>query len=117
MIAAGAIGGSVTVFDAEDGKIRHVVSAHSFGLTTLAWRAGTSEFATGGRDGSIRLWNAVTGSELGRLEAGDSWVERVAWRAHGNRLATAAGKITSSVGQSRAALTFAFGPPEHNRRH
>jgi hypothetical protein len=36
MVAAGAIGGSVTVFDAEDGKIRHVVRAHTFGLTQYA---------------------------------------------------------------------------------
>jgi len=92
MVAAGAIDGSVTVFDAEDGKIRHVVRALTFGLTTLAWRPGTSEFATGGHDGNIRLWNAVTGSELGRLEAGDSWVERVAWQADGKVLATAAGR-------------------------
>jgi WD40 repeat protein len=92
MVAAGAISGSVTIFDARDGKIRHVMPAHTFGLTTLAWRPGTSEFATGGQDGNIRLWNAITRSEIGRLDGGDPWVERAAWRADGKVLATAAGR-------------------------
>ena len=36
MVAAGAVSGSVTIFDGGDGKIRHVMPVHIFGLTQYA---------------------------------------------------------------------------------
>jgi len=42
----------------------------------------TSEFlASGGQDGSVRLWNASGGRQIGELEtAPGAWVERVQWK-------------------------------------
>lgn len=55
-------------------------------------RPGTTEFSTIGHDGLIRHWNAANGNQLMQLESGATWGTRVAWKANGQRLASAAGK-------------------------
>jgi WD40 repeat protein len=93
MLAAGSVSGRVNIFDAQDGTLRHSLSAHAFGLAALAWRPGSSQFATAGQDGKVRLWNADDAREFACLEGGDAWVEHLAWRSDANELASAAGRI------------------------
>lgn len=93
MLAAGAVGGRVEIFDAESGTARHSLPAHAFGVTALAWRPGSSELVTAGQDGKVKLWDARGGREIACLEGGDQWVEHVAWRSNGKELATAAGRV------------------------
>jgi len=92
MLAAGSISGHVSIFDAQDGTLRHSLAAHAFGLTALAWRPGALQFATAGQDGKVRLWDADNAHQIVCLEGGDTWVEHLAWRSDGNELASAAGK-------------------------
>ena len=51
-------------------------------------RHGT-RLATAGNDGSTRIWDPETGTELTRLTGHTSWVWAVAYSPDGTRLATA----------------------------
>jgi WD40 repeat protein len=87
-LAAAAVSGPVTVFDAA-GKVAHELPGHGFGTAHLDWQPGGSLLATAGQDGKAKLWAAAAETAL---TGGSGWVERVAWSADGKVLATAAGK-------------------------
>ncbi|HSE84740.1 MAG TPA: TIR domain-containing protein [Candidatus Binatia bacterium] len=54
-------------------KLRHVMR-HESGVISHAWTAG-GMLATGGRDGRVRLWNAVKGIQLSEMTMpGPVWV-------------------------------------------
>lgn len=88
MLAAGAIGGRAATFDAENGDIHHSFRAHTFGLTSLAWRPTPRNSVTAGQDGKARLWKAKNYCEVACLKGGDQWVRHVV--ADGKELATVA---------------------------
>lgn len=68
------------------------IEAHRHGLSSLACRPRTSVVATGGHDGSVRLWDVASRTLLATCDAGAPWVEKVAWSPGGAWLASAAGK-------------------------
>jgi WD40 repeat protein len=92
-LAVAAVTGPVVVFDATTGKVLHTLSGHGFGTTAVAYHpADDDTLATAGQDGKARVWNTLTGDVRFTLDGGAAWVERLAWSADGNILATAAGK-------------------------
>ncbi|HVL11758.1 MAG TPA: WD40 repeat domain-containing protein [Gemmata sp.] len=91
-LAAAAVSGPITVFDAATGKPAHELKGHGFGTAALAWQPGGTVLASVGQDGKVRLWDAAAGRELAALDAGAAWAERAAWHPSGRWLATAAGK-------------------------
>jgi WD40 repeat protein len=91
-LAAAAVGGPITVFDAAPGKPVHELAGHGFGTAGLAWQPGGNIIASAGQDGKARLWDAATGQEARALDAGASWAEKLAWHPSGQWLAVAAGK-------------------------
>ena len=91
-LAAAAVSGPVTVFDAGTGKPIHRLKGHGFGTTAVAWQPGGSLLATAGQDGKVRLWDAATGAEAGAPDGGAAWVEQLAWSPAGNLLAAGAGR-------------------------
>jgi len=91
-LAAAAVSGPVTVFDATSGKPVHELKGHGFGTAALAWRPAGNLLATAGQDGKVRLWDAATGNETHVLDGGAAWVERLAWNPAGTLLAAGAGK-------------------------
>lgn len=68
------------------------IGRHQGGANSVSWRCDGEEFATAGHDGLVIVWDGCSGSELSALEAGDSWVSRVAYSPRRRVLATAAGK-------------------------
>lgn len=91
-LAAAAVSGPITIFDAASGKPAHQLKGHGFGTAAIAWQPGGTLLASVGQDGKVRLWDTVTGQEAKALEAGASWAEKLAWHPSGTLLATAAGK-------------------------
>ena len=88
-LAAAAVSGPVTVFDAA-GRVAHALAGHGFGTTAVQWQPGGTLLATAGQDGRVKLW--AGGTEVASLDGGAQWVERLAWHPDGTRLATTAGK-------------------------
>jgi WD40 repeat protein len=61
---------------------------HSFGQEWGAWSPDGSLIATSGEDGSARLWDAVTGQQVGDFPHGSYWGD---WSPDGARLVFADG--------------------------
>ena len=83
-IAAAAVSGPITIFNAETGDIDHILEGHGFGTMTIAWHPDEDILATAGQDGKAKLWS----SELGDLIL----LQKVHDSAQGRILATGAGK-------------------------
>jgi GTPase SAR1 family protein len=54
----------------------------------VGWSADGERLASGGEDGTVRLWEASSGKELAVLEGHKDWVRSVGWSADGKRLAS-----------------------------
>lgn len=91
-LAAAAVSGPVTIFDATTGKVAHELKGHGFGTAAIAWQPNGNLLVSVGQDSKARLWDATTGQEAKTLDAGGSWSEKVVWHPSGQLVATAAGK-------------------------
>ena len=107
-LAAAAGTGPVTWFAAATGGVRGEVRAHKIGTTAIVFQPGSELLATAGMDGFARLWHPQTDVPVAELDGGGAdWVERLAWRADGSRLAIAAGRkvrVWDARGGHRADL-------------
>jgi len=84
----------------------HVSDAHSEGIWSVAWSPNGSVIASGSAwdGGPIKLWDAVSGKPLGKLEGHTSWISDMVFSKDGMRLYSASGDETiriSDVGQQR----------------
>jgi serine/threonine protein kinase len=62
---------------------------HTGGVTCVAAARDGRRLATGGKDGSVRLWDVATARELAHFEGVRGWTRSVAFSPDGNLLATA----------------------------
>lgn len=92
LLAAAAVSGPISIFDAANGVVKHALKGHGFGTTSLAWQPGGGLLASSGQDGKVRLWDTQAGAEAASMDTGAAWAERVAWNPSGNSLVSAAGK-------------------------
>ncbi len=90
-----AIGGEGRVFAASFAAKRltpRALGEHAMGALALAFRPGSSIFATSGQDNAVALWDAVSGAELARWRPARSWTDHLAFSPSGRELATSAGR-------------------------
>jgi WD40 repeat protein len=80
VLAAASAAGPVTLLAASDGARSHVLGGHDDGTNAVSWQPGRRVLATGGQDGSVKLWDAEAGQHLGTAALGKAWVEHLAWR-------------------------------------
>lgn len=92
LLAAAAVSGPITIYDAQSGAVKYTLKGHGFGTAAIAWQPDGNLLASVGQDGKARLWDSTTGTETAALDAGAAWAERIAWHPRGDRLVTAAGK-------------------------
>ncbi|MDR2252726.1 MAG: pentapeptide repeat-containing protein, partial [Bifidobacteriaceae bacterium] len=62
--------------------------AHGGGARAMAWSPDGQVLATGGEDGTLRLWDPHTGRTTNKLTGHEGPVWAVAWSPDGNTLAT-----------------------------
>src|SRR5581483_5397751 len=84
--------GSVAVYD-RDGERGRRLSGHRSGALATAWSSSGKRLASAGQDGLVRLWDCELDRELLPMEAGDEWVEHLAWCPRADVLASAAGQV------------------------
>ncbi|HYZ01836.1 MAG TPA: WD40 repeat domain-containing protein [Candidatus Binatia bacterium] len=89
-VAVGVAGGPVHVLDATNGGEVGRLPGHAPGTLVLDW--SKAALATGGEDGSVRLWDPARPCPLRTVDGGGQWVERLRWSQDGTRLASAAGR-------------------------
>lgn len=92
LLAAAAIGGPISLFDALSGETISVVPGHDGGTFALSWRADSRRLASGGQDGTLRIWDIADVASPVVCEAGAAWVEHVAYSPAGDFVVSAAGR-------------------------
>jgi len=92
LLAVAAIGGPISLFDAQSGEITSVLPGHSGGTFALSWRADSRRLASGGQDGALRIWDIADGASHVMCDAGAAWVEHVAYSPAGDFVVSAAGR-------------------------
>jgi WD40 repeat protein/TPR repeat protein len=81
----------VSVWDTSDGSSR-TLRGHTGDILAIAFDARGEKIATGGSDGTARIWHASSGEELHRLEAGFKDVGKVLFSPDGSRVLIADGE-------------------------
>jgi WD40 repeat protein/serine/threonine protein kinase len=94
--AYGLEGGKLCVVDLSTGKERWTAQAADENVMALAFSSDGKVLASGAGyvESSIRLWNAASGVEIGRLSGHRTWVSSLAFWPDGLTLASASGDQT-----------------------
>ncbi len=88
MLVHGDGGGHLAVRRVSDDQLLWSCQGHSITIWTIAWSSDDCIFATGSNDGSIRLWDPLTGECLQTIQA-TSVVWMVTWSPDNRTLASA----------------------------
>jgi hypothetical protein len=108
----------VAILDAQNGTVLRRLSGHTGGVWCLAWSHDGRRLATGGQDGSLRIYNAESGDQVAAFDhgAGENEVSSLDWTRDGNRIAsggfdgivriwdTARGHLLANVNELTARL-------------
>lgn len=81
----------VVVWGAADGEVRHRFAGHTAPVRSVAFHPDRRVLASGGFDGTVRLWSLDTGEPVRHWTAHDGYVERVCFLPGGARLVTCGG--------------------------
>lgn len=82
--------GRIQVFEPPAAEpVRAFDDRHTDAIASLALSPNGELVATGGDDGTVRIWNAATGKEQWKLDAHSGRVVSVAFAANGHRLVSA----------------------------
>lgn len=91
LLAVAAADGSLRLIDAVTGALRRRRTDHALGVQTVA--IGDGVLASGGQDGTVRLWRLGSGEAIATIRAGTGLVQHLAWSIDGRRLAWVAGRM------------------------
>ncbi|HZF47607.1 MAG TPA: pentapeptide repeat-containing protein [Polyangiaceae bacterium] len=65
-----------------------IAGGHAGFVFSISWSPDRTRIASGGWDGTVRLWDRASGKELARLAGHKGGVRAVAWEGPGRRLAS-----------------------------
>ena len=93
LLAAASAGGPLAIHAATGVKRGHL-PGHEGGSNVIAWRPDSFVLASGGQDGSVKLWDGAALQHVTTISLGVAWVDQLAWRPDpaGSILAAAAGR-------------------------
>ena len=78
------------IWDPATGQQRAALTGHTGAVTAVAIAPDGTWLASAGRDGSVRIWDPVTGG-ISAVMRVDSWLEDCAWSPSSQSLAAAGG--------------------------
>ena len=84
-------------------NLQVTVAGHPGLVTAVAFSPDGQLVATGGTDGTARLWNVSTGQEIMKFTGHTSSVESVAFSPDGRTLATGSGRTLATGGYDKTA--------------
>jgi hypothetical protein len=73
------------------------LEGHENRVFGVSWSPTGTKLASGAIDGTVRVWDAMTGEQLFLLEGHESYVEMVDWAPVGQRIASASGDKTIRI--------------------
>jgi WD40 repeat protein len=76
----------LSVFTVRSGLRRSVATGHSGRIAALAWAPDGETLATGSQDKTVKLWNAVDGTEIATLCGHPGSLIALAWKPDGKTL-------------------------------
>jgi WD40 repeat protein len=79
---------TVRLWEAESGKLLHVLAGHEDTIRALAWSPDGKTLASAGHDHTIRYWNPVDGKLKKTIAGHKHWFHAMAWSPNGKLLAT-----------------------------
>src|SRR5205823_2986494 len=88
LLTAGA-GGALTLLDGR-GKVVRSFPGHTGEVVAVSLAPDGKTFATGGADGTVRLWDLQRGQQLKRMNASRLAINGVAWSPDGKTVASIA---------------------------
>jgi WD40 repeat protein len=89
MLATGHRDGSVRIFNAQTGEIRHVFKGHTDEIADIEFAPDGQTLASGAADTTIRLWNVQTGVQIRALEGSSDPISYLKFSSNGSMLAAA----------------------------
>jgi WD40 repeat protein/tRNA A-37 threonylcarbamoyl transferase component Bud32/Tfp pilus assembly protein PilF len=96
----------ITIYDTTDWAQLRVLLGHTSVVNYVAWHPHMTRLASGGRDGTIRIWDSSTGRELWASDAHGTGDVAVAWSPDGWRLASAGMDCEVRIWDASAAVRF-----------
>lgn len=85
--------GPIGLFETRSGTVTGRRAGHEGGGFQLAWHpTDKSLVASSGQDGRVRFWSPDDETHASGFEAGNAWVENLAWSPSGHMLAATAGR-------------------------
>jgi WD40 repeat protein len=79
--------GEVRILDAESrGEVFPLLKGFSGGFSILSFSPNGKRLATGGKDGTVKVWDVATGQETLTLKGHTDWVTGLAFSPDGHRL-------------------------------
>ena len=71
------------VWDCDTGTPLHTLKGHTSWVLAVSWSPDSGVIATGSMDNSVRLWDPITGKQLGNTMRGHTkWVNSLAWEPY-----------------------------------
>jgi WD40 repeat protein len=103
LLAAASAAGPIALYG-PDGSPKGQLPGHDGGTNALAWQPGSASLASGGQDGTVKLWDGASAQHVATAELGSGWVEHLGWRPGGGTplLAAAQGRRLALVGPDGA---------------
>jgi RNA polymerase sigma factor (sigma-70 family) len=97
VLAAAGYDGTVRVWEAATGALRHTLAGHGESAQAVAFSPDGALLATAGEDGVVRLWDPATGRPVRDLDGHRGRVWGVCFSPDGRELASAGGDQTVRV--------------------
>jgi WD40 repeat protein/serine/threonine protein kinase len=78
------------IVDAQSGALLRELSGHTGGIWCVTWSRDGRRLATGGQDGTVRIFNSESGDQVAAFDHGygENEVSAIDWSMDGSRIAT-----------------------------
>jgi WD40 repeat protein len=89
LLAAGGEDGTITLLEAEKGRVLKTLPAHEGAVLTGVFCPDGRQFAAGGSDGNVKRWDVESGQQIGSFSGPSVLIRTVAFTGDGESLVSA----------------------------